>query len=380
MKVLITGGAGFIGSRLAIKLAKTGADVVIVDNLSAQVHGPDADFAPELHDAAHCIRGDVGDITLMELLLADRDALVHLAAETGTAQSMYAVDHYSRINIQATAGILDNIVNRRPPQLRKIIVASSRAIYGEGKYRCRQHGNVHPNSRSTADMAAGIFDPACPVCGGVVRAAATDEQAPYAPTSFYGLTKQVQEQMVLIFGKTLGLDGIALRYQNVYGPGQSLSNPYTGILAIFSNLVRQNKTINVFEDGEESRDFVYVDDVVEATAACLHPDVRGVHALNVGSGVATSVLTVAKSISAYLGADVPVKITGDFRQGDIRHNFADITKIGQLTGFKPIWSFRDGLNAFLNWAEQREAVDASFDQSLKELKERGLMGTVGSPR
>jgi dTDP-L-rhamnose 4-epimerase len=179
--------------------------------------------------------------------------------------------------------------------------------------------------------------------------------------------------MVLMFAQTLELDGFFLRYQNVFGPGQSLANPYTGILAIFSNLVRMKKKLNIFEDGQESRDFVFIDDVVEATASCVSPDIHGVMPLNVGSGVRTKVLEVAEAITRHFGADMAIEVTGDYRLGDIRHNFADISKIRELTGFRPRWSFHKGLEAFLIWAETFEAVDANFDRSLAELKERGLM-------
>jgi dTDP-L-rhamnose 4-epimerase len=375
MQVLITGGAGFIGSRLAASLRGQGADITVLDTLSPQIHGDSARFPTELEKSARCVKGDVCDRALVSRLLADAEVLVHLAAETGTGQSMYAVEKYGQVNMQGTAVLLDAIVNDKPKALKKLVVASSRAIYGEGEYRCAAHGRVFPYARTAADMGAGRFEPRCPVCGEVVIPLATTEAAPFGPSSFYGLTKQVQEQMVLMFAQTLGLDGFALRYQNVYGPGQSLTNPYTGILAIFSNLVRQGKGLNIFEDGHESRDFVYIDDVIAATAACAAPHVHGVAALNVGSGVRTSVLEVADAVVRHFKVDVPVKVTGAFRLGDIRHNFADIGRIAALTGFHPRWSFADGLNRFLTWAEQHEAADAGFDRSLEELQERGLMQT-----
>jgi dTDP-L-rhamnose 4-epimerase len=211
------------------------------------------------------------------------------------------------------------------------------------------------------------------MCRGEISPIATAESAPFGPSSFYGLTKQMQEQMVLMFARTLDIDAFALRYQNVYGPGQSLTNPYTGILAIFSNLVRQGKGLNIFEDGNESRDFVYIDDVVRATAACVATHVRGVAALNVGSGARTSVIEVARTIVEYFKADVPVQVTGAFRLGDIRHNFADNSKITALVGFRPNWAFAEGLRQFLDWVNQHEASDAGFDRSLAELRDRGLM-------
>jgi dTDP-L-rhamnose 4-epimerase len=377
MNILITGGAGFIGSHLAKALSAQGHRVTLFDTLSEQVHGSNAHFPSELSGVARCVLGDVCDRETLAAEIEDQEAIVHLAAETGTGQSMYAIQRYANVNLQGTATLLDIIVNSRPTRLRKLVVASSRAIYGEGKYRCEAHGVVYPRSRSAQSMSDGRFEPECPNCGLAVHALPTSEDAPSMPSSFYGLTKQVQEQMVLMFGLTLGLDAIALRYQNVYGPGQSLSNPYTGLLAVFSNLVRQNKPLNIFEDGQESRDFVYIDDVVVATTACLLPEVRGIHALNVGSGTRTTVLEVASAIKSYFRSDVPVQITGSFRLGDIRHNAADISRLQALIGFRPKWRFMDGLVEFLKWTEARRVRDAGFERSLAELRERGLF--VGTP-
>jgi dTDP-L-rhamnose 4-epimerase len=375
MKILVTGGAGFIGSRLVRHLAGNGRQVTVLDNLSPQIHGPAAEFSAVLKSQANCVKGSVCDAPLLEELLHRTDAVVHLAAETGTGQSMYAIEHYSHVNIQGTATLLDIVVNKKPAALKKIIVASSRAIYGEGEYRCSEHGRVFPETRENGAMLAGQFEPVCPVCGRVVAMAPTKEDAQLRPSSFYGLTKLVQEKMTLMFAQALGIDGFALRYQNVYGPGQSLTNPYTGILAIFSNLVRQGHGLNIFEDGRESRDFVYIDDVVAATAACAGEQVHGVMALNVGSGVRTDVLTVAEAIKSYYHADVSIQVSGAFRVGDIRHNIADISRIRQLVGYEPQWTFERGLKQFLDWAESFAAADVGFDRSLQEMKERGLMMT-----
>lgn len=377
MKVLITGGAGFIGSRLALKLAHAGHEVTVLDSLSEQIHGPEASFVKELSRAARCLRGDVRDSALLEQAIAGQEAIVHLAAETGTAQSMYAVKHYSDVNIQGTAGLMDLLVNKRPPGLRKLIVASSRSIYGEGKYICSTHGAVFPRARLAKDMKEGRFDPVCPQCGGAVTMAKTTEDTPFSPSSLYGLSKQVQEQMVLLFAQALGLDAFALRYQNVFGPGQSLANPYTGILAIFSNLIRQSKPINIFEDGHESRDFVYVDDVVSATEACVADSAKGIVAINVGSGVATSVLTLAEMINKRFGNPSDIRVTGDFRIGDIRHNVADVSLLRLVTGFAPKWDFGAGINAFLDWTETQPIVASGYERSLSELADRGLLGGKG---
>ncbi len=374
MNILITGGAGFIGSHLTRRLNSDGHRVTVLDNLSRQIHGPDAAFSDEVLQHAKCVKADICDAEVLARELDGVEIIVHLAAETGTGQSMYEIQRYARTNLQGTATLLDLIVNRRPKNLQKIVVASSRAIYGEGKYECRSHGVVYPKARTNEAMTIGKFEPECPVCGLEVSVLATSEDAPMAPSSFYGLTKQAQEQMVLMFADTLGIDAFALRYQNVYGPGQSLQNSYTGLLAVFSNLVRQGKTINIFEDGLESRDFIYIDDVISATAACLNPGIRGIQSLNVGSGVRTTVQQVACAVRDFFHADVPLKITGTFRVGDIRHNVADISCIGALAGFQPKWNFSRGIHQFLKWAQEREISEAGFEASLTELRERGLLG------
>jgi dTDP-L-rhamnose 4-epimerase len=378
MKTLITGGAGFIGARLASKLAAEGAQVTVLDSLSPQIHGATPKFSSALQQSARCIRGDVCDIAALREVVDSAEVIFHLAAETGTGQSMYAVERYSRANMHGTSALLELVVNHRPKSLRKIIVASSRAVYGEGKYLCAEHGAVQPQPRTAKAMAAGKFEPECPACDGALTLVPTSEDTPFAPSSFYGLTKQVQEQMTMMFGQALGIDVFALRFQNVYGPGQSLVNPYTGILAIFSNLVRQGKTLNIFEDGLESRDFVYIDDVVSSMIGCAREGVHGVHALNVGSGVSTSVLEVARAIVAYFRADVAIQVTGNFRVGDIRHNLADISRIRALTGYAPQWSFLDGLREFLAWASTHDAGDVGYESSLRELQARGLFGSHAS--
>jgi dTDP-L-rhamnose 4-epimerase len=317
-------------------------------------------------------RGDVRDRELVSRALDQQDVLVHLAAETGTGQSMYELVRYQDVNIGGTATILDSLVNRPTAQVSKVVVASSRAIYGEGKYRCEGHGIVYPGPRALEDLQAGKYEPRCPLCSAACIPVATTEDSRLNPLSFYGLTKQVQEQMVLMFAPTRGFSAYALRYQNVYGPGQSLHNPYTGILAIFSNLARSNSPIQIFEDGQESRDFVYVEDVVEATWRCLRTEANSVESLNVGTGQRTTVLQVAEEIVRFFGSESKISVTGAFRQGDIRHNFADLRRIREGVGYAPQFTFCEGLKRFLTWAEGQEAVPVGYESSLEEMRERGL--------
>jgi dTDP-L-rhamnose 4-epimerase len=287
---------------------------------------------------------------------------------------MYEVSEYQDVNIGGTASILDFIVNQPTADVNKIVVASSRAVYGEGRYRCREHTTVYPGPRAIEDLVAGQYEPKCPFCSAPCVPEPTTEDSPLNPLSFYGLTKQVQEQMVLMLAKAKGLSAYGLRYQNVYGPGQSLHNPYTGILAIFSSLARSNSPIHIFEDGQESRDFIYVDDVVEATWRCVKASANGVDKFNVGTGQRTTVLQVAQENTRFFGSKSHVVITGAFRQGDIRHNFADLKKISRSLGFVPHFSFSEGLARFLTWAEAQSPapVRFSYESSLQEMRERGL--------
>lgn len=373
MNILITGGAGFIGTHLTREFLAEGHEVAVLDNFVPQVHSGKQSLAPDLVKQVRLVVGDVADADALEDALDRVDCVVHLAAETGTGQSMYEVSRYERSNLAGTAVLFDLLTKSTARQVGRIVVASSRSIYGEGAYRCAVDGVVYPSSRSSQDKRSGLFDPLCPTCGGTCTPVPTPESAPLQPASFYGLTKQVQEQMVLMFGGVLGIPAFALRYQNVFGPGQSLSNPYTGILAIFSNLARTGRPIHVFEDGLESRDFVCVHDVVEATASAALRDAEGCHAINVGSGVPTTVREVAEEICRFFGSSASIETTGMFREGDIRHGLADLTLAREFLGYVPKYDFRTGLTRFLEWAAQMEPTVAGFETSLNEMRSRGLL-------
>lgn len=379
-KVLITGGAGFIGSDLVQKLLNKGLSVRILDCLSPQIHGDLPQNLEWLKNLpVEFIRGSVTSSRDLESALDGVDSVIHLAAETGTGQSMYEISRYFDVNVQGTALLLHVLQNNKVGKsVRSIVVASSRAIYGEGSYECQEHGLVFPDSRTNDCLSAGDFELYCPECKQVVSVTDTNETAPFRPMSVYGLTKQVQEQAVLMHARTNGLNGFALRYQNVYGPGQSLKNPYTGILAVFSNLARQGQPIDVYEDGLESRDFVYIDDVVEATVRAVMHDGFFIGPLNVGTGEAIPVITVAREINDYFGNKSEIRVSGAFRLGDIRHNKASTVQLESVLDFNPSVSFREGLHKFLSWAETQPLEDKSaYQKSVTELQERGLMGQGG---
>lgn len=373
--VLITGGAGFIGSRLARRLAAAGSTITVLDALIPQVHGADpittSPLLRSLDGIATVIHGSVTSVESIREAIAGADVIVHLAAETGTGQSMYEIDRYVETNVGGTAKLLDTLTNE-DHSVRRLVIASSRSIYGEGAYRTADGRTVYPSHREDAAMAAGDFD--VHMDGeGDLELIPTDETSKLHPSSVYGITKQMQESLVLTVAPTVGIEPVSLRYQNVYGPGQSLKNPYTGILSIFSTLIRQGKEINIFEDGLESRDFVFIDDVVEATFLAASESAAAGGVFNVGSGVATTVNEVVAALFEAFGIEVPTRVSGNYRLGDIRHNVADTTRLRKVLGFEPAVSFRDGVRRFVEWVLTEPVEEDAYQRSLDEMAARNLL-------
>lgn len=375
-KVLITGGAGFIGSNLALFLLNKGFEVTVLDTLSPQIHGENAEEASPLFlsvkNKVNFIKGTVTSKTDWEKAIAGQNIIVHYAAETGTGQSMYEIARYTEVNIQGTALMLDILANSKH-QVEKVVIASSRSIYGEGKYYSDElNTHVYPKHRVPEFMDNGDFEVKYKGNASPLKLVATDEESKIHPSSVYGITKQNQEQMIMTVCPTIGIAAVAFRYQNVYGPGQSLSNPYTGILSIFSTLIKNNKSINVFEDGKESRDFVFIDDVVKATYLGITENKANGQVFNVGAGVATDVLTVAKTLIKQYGIEVPLNISGSYRIGDIRHNYADMSKIKEMLSFVPSVDFETGIAKFVQWVNGQQVSADKYEESIAEMKEKGL--------
>lgn len=354
-----------------MKLVKKGYEVTVLDNLSPQIHGECSALYDSIKDKVNFIKGTVLCYDDWKKALENIDIVVHLAAETGTGQSMYEIEKYTDVNIKGTSIFLDILANEKHG-VKKMVIASSRAIYGEGKYECKTHSTVYPNERINDDMAVGDFNVKCPICGENVKLLATDETSKIHPSSIYGITKQVQEQMFMLVGKSLNIPAVAFRYQNVYGAGQSLLNPYTGILSIFSTRIKNGNDINIFEDGYESRDFVYVDDVVAATVLGIEKDEANYEVFNVGLGQAIDVHTVASTLVKQYGSNSKITVSGNYRLGDIRDNYADLTKIKEKLGFEPKVSFEDGIRKFTSWVKMQELVEDKYDKSIDEMKEKGL--------
>ncbi|MFN8237965.1 MAG: NAD-dependent epimerase/dehydratase family protein [Chitinophagales bacterium] len=376
--ILITGGAGFIGSHLSIALIEKGYRVTVLDNLHPQIHGTDPATTSPLYvsikEKVSFVRGDVTNKSDWEKVLPGQHIIVHFAAETGTGQSMYEIERYTNVNVNGTAILLDYLTNRQH-SVEKVIVASSRAIYGEGKYFSKQEGTYYyPTGRMEEDLQSGIFELRNPNRKNeFLEVCATDEESRIQPNSIYGLTKYHQEQALMICCKSLDIPCVAFRYQNVYGPGQSLTNPYTGILSIFSTRIRQHKPINIFEDGMESRDFVFIEDVIQATLLGIEKPEADFHSFNVGTGIATSVLEVAKTLMKNYGQEVALEISGQYRKGDIRHNYADLHLIQDRLAYHPTVSFEDGIRRFCEWVNKQAIQSDRYEQSLAEMKAKGLM-------
>ena len=372
--VLITGGAGFIGSNLALKLVDQGYRVTVLDNLSEQIHGEDPNKSYTynlIKNKVNMIVGDVNNFGDWEKALKGCEIVVHLAAETGTGQSMYEIDKYVASNIGGTAKLLEILTNKEN-NVKKLIIAASRAVYGEGKFECRKHGIVYPESRLEKYMSNGDYEVKCPICFDNVEMLPTDENSKLHPTSLYGFTKQAQEQLCMIVGKSIELPVVAYRFQNVYGPGQSLKNPYTGILSIFSTRIKNGNDINIFEDGCETRDFVYIDDITDAVILGIQKDEANYHSFNVGSGEKTDVLTVANTLKDKYKIDVKINVSGNYRIGDIRHNLGDLAFIKEKLGYEPKVSFKDGISMFVDWVEHQEVEMDNYEKSIQEMKKKGL--------
>ena len=371
--ILITGGAGFIGSRLCEKLVEKNYNVTILDNLSPQIHGEgESSLYRKVKDISTFIKGDVRNQEDWKKAIKGQDIVVHLAAETGTGQSMYELEKYNDVNIMGTAHLLELLANSNH-SIKKMIIASSRAIYGEGKYNCQEHGSQYPSCRKEKDMENGEFNPKCEICNNELSLLATDENSKAHPSSIYGINKHQQEQMVMLMGEVLGISAVAFRYQNVYGPGQSLSNPYTGILSIFSTRILNRNDLDIYEDGLESRDFVYIDDAVDATILGIEKDKANGHVFNVGSGVATTVKEVAESLKKWYNSDIKISISRKFRLGDIRHSVADLKKAKDILGFSPKYDFQKGISKFVSWVKTQNILEDKYEQSVQKLKEKGLI-------
>ena len=376
--ILLTGGAGFIGSHLTKELLVRGYRVRVLDPLIRQVHGA-LPKGLEWLDAqgVEFMRDSVTDRAAVARALDGIDHIVHLAAETGTGQSMYEVARYNEVNSQGTAILLDVLANTASRSVRRIVLSSSRSVYGEGAYVCAGCGpllRIYPGARSPQQLAAHRWEPLCEHCGNVLSATATRETDAVRPASIYAATKFAQEDLVRVACESLGVGYAILRLQNVYGQGQSLNNPYTGILSIFSTRVRRGLNLPIFEDGQESRDFVHVSDVAQAVLRCLVSESPVNDVVNVGSGVATSVIEVATLLSRALGSEPQITVTAGYRLGDIRHNFADITRLQARLGYTPAVGLEEGLGRFAKWVLTEPLPEDQLDRANAELKARKLMG------
>ena len=383
--ILITGGAGFIGKYLLDALKGKVETIVILDNLLPQVHSGNEAFSKTLLEQATCIRGDIRDIELWKRVgkeFPNIETIVHLAAMTGTGQSMYALKEYDSVNCGGTATMIEALLDRGQDaafkQLKSVVLASSRAVYGEGAYRCEAHPEnlQYPEQRSLERLKLGEFGFACEICELPMSPVPTPEEAPLRPGSFYGVTKLVQEQYLRTMLNAAGINFTALRFQNVFGPGQSLKNPYTGVIGVFySNLVGR-RPISIYEDGNITRDFVYVTDVADALAAAVLFKAPGT--FNIGSGEFSRLWDVSKWLSEALGIEVPMTCTGAFRVGDIWQNAADIRKAQDALGYSPKVTVREGLRRYVEWAKSEEPLDSkAIAEAAQKLEEAGLSG-IGS--
>lgn len=368
-RVLVTGGAGFVGSHTVDALIRSGHDVAVYDNITDQVHP--SGFPSYMSTDAEFIQGDVRDLPQLTRAVRGVDVVFHLAAAVGVGQSMYQISEYMAVNTGGTANLLQAILDSHS-QPEKIIVASSMSIYGEGEYICSNCRIVAPPLRTQQQLQDKKWEVICPHCGNILFATPTREQKPLHCGSMYALSKKDQEEMCLLFGKTYQLPVVALRYFNIFGARQALSNPYTGVVAIFASRLLNGKPPIVFEDGSQLRDFVSVEDIVRANLLAMDSSEADGLALNIGSGEPVSIREIAATLGSMLGLELSVEVTGKYRAGDIRHCFADISTASRVLGYKPKVRFRDGLARLVEWLKAQPAEDHVAD-AMQRLEVRGLV-------
>ncbi|HEY0020534.1 MAG TPA: NAD-dependent epimerase/dehydratase family protein [Longimicrobium sp.] len=369
-RVLVTGGAGFVGSHLVDALLARGDRVRILDNLDPQVHGPGRRRPAWVPADAEFIQGDMRSADDVRGSLREIDIVYHLAAAVGVGQSMYQVADYTAVNTMGTAHLLQSLVDDRG-DVQKLVVASSMSIYGEGRY-VRPDGREPLSTLRTPDQLRDHQWEPRDVDGTVLTPAATDEGKPLDPTSIYALTKADQEKMVLMMGAAYGIPSVALRFFNIYGPRQALSNPYTGVAAIFSARLLNGQPPLVFEDGEQKRDFVSVHDIVQALLLSAEEEAAVGKAFNVGSGRAVTVREVAQTLAGVLGTDLEAQVVDRYRVGDIRHCFADISLAREVLGYEPRVTFEEGMQELVAWLQEQERPEDHVETHAAELAARGL--------
>ena len=376
-KILITGGAGFIGSVIVNKLHEFGGyDITVIDSMTEQIHGKgweNSFLYNTIEGKCNFIKASVTDIEEMKELVPENEYVLHLAAETGTGQSMYQINQYNETNVMGTSNLLQAIsLAGKTSKVKKIVLSSSRSVYGEGKYECLKCGVIYPDSRKKERMLDGDFNFYCPNCGEQLQLLPTTEDSEIKPASLYAYTKYAQEMMLRTMCPAMGIDYTILRFQNVYGVGQSLKNPYTGVLSIFSTLMLENKPVNIFEDGLESRDFVNVLDIADGVIACLDNNRSNGQTMNLGSGINTSVIEIAEILKRHYNSTSEIIVTGDFRIGDIAHNKADISRARELLTYEPKISLDDGLKRFCDWVVGQDTYNSKYEQSLAEMELAGM--------
>jgi dTDP-L-rhamnose 4-epimerase len=370
--VLVTGGAGYIGSHLVDRLVSDGYAVTVLDNLEPQVHRSGR-WPSYANARARYVRGDVRDRDALEPLVLASDAVVHFGAAVSIGQSMYQVDRYVDVNTRGTALLLDILVNTKH-HVSKVVVASSIGVYGEGAYRCASCGPVAPGIRSAEQLAARDWEQHCPRCGAHAVSVPTPEDKPLYRDNIYSMTKYHQEEMVLLIGKTYGIPAVAPRFFNVYGPRQSLSNPYAGVAAIWLSRLLNGRQPVVFEDGGQLRDFVSIHDVVDCLMLMLEKPGADYLPVNVGSGAAVTILDIARLLGRLLGTPIEPQVTQTGRTFDIRHNAADITRARTTLGFEPKVTLEQGFTELIEWAKTTpDVAEDFFDRALQELQEKGLL-------